>query len=69
MHLFHIELATTVRPHDLGGIGDHGRSIKSLPEGIDDEGLGHRVMSASPRVDFSQQLLPLADRYTPLEDS
>jgi hypothetical protein len=69
MCLFHLELATLAGPHDPGGIGDRGRPVKSLPEGVADEGLGRHVVPTSPRVDFSQQLLPLADNYTSLEDS
>jgi hypothetical protein len=61
MLLFRIILATSAGSHNPGGIDDHGRPVKSLPEGVADEGLGRHVVPASPRVDFSQQLLPLAD--------
>jgi hypothetical protein len=40
-----------------------------LLEGVADEGLGRGVVLASPRVDFSQQLLPLAEWYTSLKYS
>jgi hypothetical protein len=69
MRLYCVELATSVGPHDPGAVGDCGRPVKSLPEGIADEGPRHRVMPAIPRVDLGQQFLPLADGYTPLEDS
>jgi hypothetical protein len=53
MRLFCIELASPIGPHDPGGIGDSSRPIKPLPEGVVDEGSRHRVVPASPRVDFS----------------
>jgi hypothetical protein len=67
MRLLYIELAASAGPHDLDSVGDRGWPVKPLPEGITDEGSGRRVVPASPRVDFSQQLLLLADRYTSLE--
>jgi hypothetical protein len=69
MCLLRVELAPSAGPHDLDGVNYHGWLVKPLPEGVADEGLGHRVVPASPRVDFSQQLVPLADRYTSLEYS
>jgi hypothetical protein len=69
MRLLRVELAALAGPHDLDSIRYCSRPVEPLPEGIANEGLRHRVVPASPRVDFSQQLLPLADWYTPLEYS
>jgi hypothetical protein len=69
MRLFRIELSTLAGSYDPGGVSDRGRLVKSLPEGVVDEGSGCHVVAASPRVDFSQQLLLLADTYASLEDS
>jgi hypothetical protein len=69
MCLLRIQLATTVGPHDLDSISYRSRPVEPLPEGVADEGSGRCVVPASPRVDFSQQLLPLDDMYTSLENS
>jgi hypothetical protein len=67
--LLRVELVASAGPHDLDSISYHSRLVKPLPKGIGDEGSGRRVVLASPRVDLSQQLLPLVDRYTSLEYS
>jgi hypothetical protein len=69
MCLLHVELAVPVGPHDLDSVLYYSRPVEPLPEGIADEDPGRRVVPASPRVDFSQQLLPLADWYTSLNYS
>jgi hypothetical protein len=69
MCLFYVELATSIGSHDPCGISDHGRPVESLLEGVANEGPGRCVVPASPRVNLTQQFLPLADGYTPLEDS
>jgi hypothetical protein len=69
MHLLCIELTASAGPHNLDGVSYRGWPVKPLPEGVSDEGLGCRVLPTSPRVDFSQQLLPLDDRYTQLNYS
>jgi hypothetical protein len=65
MCLLRVELASSIGPHDLDSVRYCSRQVDPLPKGVVDEGLRCRVVPTSPRVDFSQQLLPLADWYTP----
>jgi hypothetical protein len=54
MRLLHIELASSAGPYDLDSIGYRGRPVKPMLEGVANEGSGHHVVPASPRVDFSE---------------
>jgi hypothetical protein len=47
MLLVRVELASSVGPHDPNSITYRGWPIKPLPEGVDDEGSGCRVVPAS----------------------
>jgi hypothetical protein len=51
--MLRVELAATTRPHDLDSVRYYSPPVKPLPEGVAHEGLGHRVVPACPRVDFS----------------
>jgi hypothetical protein len=54
MCLIHIELASSAGLHNPNSASYRGQPVKPLPEGVAKEGSGHRVVPASPRVDFSQ---------------
>jgi hypothetical protein len=69
MCLLRLELAASAGTHDLDSVCYYSRPVEPLSEGVADEGPGHRVVLASPRVDFSHHLLPLANWYTSLKYS
>jgi hypothetical protein len=56
MCLLRVELAASTGPHDPDSVCYCSRHVEPLPEGVVDEGPGRRLVPASPRVDFSQQL-------------
>jgi hypothetical protein len=43
-----VELASSAGSQDLGGIGNRSWPVKPLPEGVSNEGSGHRVVPLSP---------------------
>jgi hypothetical protein len=53
MCLLRVELASSAGPHNPDSISYRDWPVKPLPKGIADEGLGRRVVPASPRVDSS----------------
>jgi hypothetical protein len=69
MCLLRLELEASVGPHDLDSVCYCSWPVEPLTEGVANEGPRHCVVPVSPRVDFSQQLLPLADWYTSLKYS
>jgi hypothetical protein len=64
-----VKSAPVAGAHNISGIGYRCWPVKPLPEGVSNKGLGHQVVLASPRVDFSQQFLTFVDGDAPLEDS
>ena len=64
-----IELATLAGPHDVGGIGDRGGPVKSLPKRVAHEGTWRGVMAADASVDVADQLLALVEGDASLQDT
>jgi hypothetical protein len=64
-----VELAPFAGAHNLAGIRDRGRPVKALAECVANEGAGRGVMATDPRVDVPQELAPLGDGDTPLQDA
>jgi hypothetical protein len=59
-------LAPFIGAHDLLGIGNHRRPVKSLAESIPNQGSWRGVVPADPAVDVLQQLVTLLDRNAAL---
>ena len=64
-----IELAPLAGPHNVGGVGDRGGPIKSLPEHVTHEGARCGVMAADAGMDVADQLLALEDGDASLQDT
>ena len=56
-----VELATLASPHDVGGIGDRGGSVKTLPKRVTHEGAWRGMMAADAGMDVADQLPALGD--------
>ena len=56
-----IELATLAGPHNVGGVGDRGGPIETLPKRVTHEGSWCVVMTAGASMDVTDQLLALGD--------
>ena len=56
-----IELAPLAGPHNVGGVGDRGGPIKTLPKCVTHEGARRGVMAADAGMDVVDQLLALRD--------
>ena len=63
-----VELATLASPHDVGGVGDRGGPVKTLPKRIAHEGTWHGMVAADASVDVADQLLALGDGNASLQD-
>jgi hypothetical protein len=64
-----VELTPSVRAYNPIGVGHCGRPVKTLSEGVSHGGLRRRMVTASPRVYFLQQILSLGDEYASLENA
>src|SRR6185312_626332 len=64
-----VELATLAGPHDVGGVGDRGEPVKSLPKYVTHEGARRGVMTAGASMDVTDQLLALGDGDASLQDA
>ena len=64
-----VELATLTSPHDVGGIGDCGGPVKTLPKCVTHEGAWRGMVAADACVDIADQLLSLGDGNASLQDS
>ena len=64
-----IELATLAGPHDIGGIGDRGGPVQTLPKRITHEGARRGMVTADASVDVTDQLLALEDGDASLQDA
>ena len=56
-----VELATLAGPHDVGGIGDRGGPVKTLPKSVTHEGTWRGMVAADASVDVADQLLALGE--------
>ena len=54
--------------HNLFSIGYYGQPIEALLERVSNQGPRRGIMLADPTMDISQQLLPLFDGDTALQD-
>ena len=64
-----VELATLSGPHDVGGVGDRGGPVKTLPKRVTHEGAWRGVMAADASMDVADQLLALGDGDASLQDT
>jgi hypothetical protein len=64
-----IELTPSAGAYNPSGVGHRGRPVEDLTESISYEGLRCCMVTASPRVYFTQQLLSLGDGYASLENA
>ena len=64
-----IELAALAGPHNVGGVGDRGGPIETLPKRVTHEGARRSVMAADAGVDVADQLLALGDGDASLHDA
>jgi hypothetical protein len=62
-------LAPFAGAHNLVGVGDRGGPVEALAERVAHEGAWRRVVATHARVDVSEELTPLSDRYAPLQDA
>jgi hypothetical protein len=69
VRLLLLKLAPLGGAHNLSGVGNRSWLVEPLSEGVSNEGSGHSVVLASPRVDLTQQLLTLADWYASSKNS
>ena len=51
-----VELATLAGSHDVGGVGDRGGPVKTLPKRVTHEGVRRGMMAADASVDVADQL-------------
>jgi hypothetical protein len=54
--------------HDLLSVRHRGWPVEALLECVSDQGLGHGVVPTDPALDILQQLFPLFDQDTMLQD-
>ena len=64
-----IELATLAGPHNVGGVGDRGGLVKTLPKCVTHEGARRSMMATYAGVDVADQLLALRDRDASLHNA
>jgi hypothetical protein len=64
-----VELAPFAGAHDLAGVGDRGGPVEALAERVAHESVWRRMVAAYSRVYVLEELAPLRDRYTTLQDS
>ena len=61
VRLTSVELATLASPHDVGGVGDRGGLVKTLPKRVTHEGAWRSVMATYAGMDVADQLLALGN--------
>jgi hypothetical protein len=67
-----VKLAPFAGAYDLAGISDRGGPIEALAERVahdGHEGARHYVVAAHARVDVAEELTPLRDGHTSLQDA
>jgi hypothetical protein len=64
-----VELTPSAGAYNPSGVGHRGRPVEAMSEGVSYEGPRRRMVTASPRVYFLQQLLSLGDGYASLENT
>ena len=64
-----VELATLAGPHDVGGVGDRGGPVETLPKRVTHEGARRGVVTANANVDVMDQLLALGDGDASLQNA
>ena len=64
-----IELATLAGPHNVGGVGDRGGPVKTLPKRVAHEGAWRSVMATYAGMDVADQFLALGDGDASLHDA
>ena len=69
VHFSSAKLATLAGPHDVGGIGNCGGPVKTLPKRVTHEGAWRGVMAADAGMDVADQLLALGDGDASLQDT
>ena len=69
VYLSSVELATLAGSHNIGGVGDRGGPIETLPKHVTHDGARRSVMAADAGVDVADQLLALGDGDASLHDA
>ena len=69
VHFSSIKLATLAGPHDVGGVGDRGGPVETLPKRVTHEGTWRGMVAADTSVDVADQLLAFGDGNASLQDS
>ena len=69
MRLSCIELTPLAGAYNPSGVGHCGWPVETLSESVSYEGPRRRMVTASPRVYFLQQLLSLGNGYASLENA
>ena len=64
-----LELATLTGPHDVGGIGNRGSSVKTLPKRVTHESTWRGMVAADASVDVADQLLALGNGDASLQNA
>ena len=64
-----VELASLAGPHNIGGVGDRGGPVKTLPKRVTHEGVWRGVMAADAGMDVADQLLALGNGDTSLHNA
>jgi hypothetical protein len=64
-----VELATLAGPHDVGGVGDRGGLVKTLPKCVTHKGTRRGMMTAGASVDVADQFLALGGGDASLQDA
>jgi hypothetical protein len=64
-----VELAPFAGAHDLTGIRDRSGPVEALAECIAYESVQRHMVSAHARVDVPEELAPLGDGHTSLQDA
>jgi hypothetical protein len=64
-----VELTPFAGAHNLAGVGDRGEPIEALAKRVTYEGAGCCVMAAHARMYVPEELAPLRDEHTPLQDA
>jgi hypothetical protein len=64
-----VKLAPFAGAHNLAGVNNRGRPVEALAECVAHEGARCHVVATHARVDVPEELAPLGDGHTPLQDA
>jgi len=64
-----VKLATLAGQHDVGGVGNCGGQVKTLPKRVTHEGTWRGMVATDASVDVADQLLALGDGDASLQDA